>query len=229
MATVRKNLLSKRKAIIYDRYNQYQKSIADNFLAFTDDFLDSLPPGPELVIYEPFSTMLNAPSDVEIQVSDLSSEIPKFIERWPPRTIYDLGTIYASISEGLRQTASLGLGTCNIDTVTCVFSCPGCARELGAISPGSYLFGWSAVAIHRVCPRLGPGEPMTINERACTAISSLLAVLGLDQRTTQAQQLDELEPALMCVACPAEREPGLFSWREFVSPFPSVISSLAQV
>lgn len=220
MATVRKNLLSKRKAIIYDSYNQYQKSIADDVETLTDDFLDSLPPGPELVIYEPFATMLNAPSDVEIQVSDLFSEIPRFVERWPPRTMYDLDTMYASISEGLRQTASLGLGVCNIDAVICVFSCPGCARTLGAISPGSHLFGWSAVAIHRVCTRLGPGEPMTINERACTAISSLLAVLGLDQWRTQAQELDGLELVLTCAACPTEREPRLFSWREFVSPFP---------
>lgn len=56
---------------------------------------------------------------------------------------------------------------------------------------------------------------------------SLLVVLGLDQQTTQAHELDDLEVALVCVACRAEREPGLFSWREFVSPF-SVIFSLTR-
>lgn len=221
VATARKALLSERKAMIIEIYNQYQKSITEDAWSLKDDFWDDFPLGPELVIYEPFATMLNAPSDVNIQPTNISREIPRFIKHWPPQTMHDLEVFYPSISDGLRRSASLGLGTCNIDAVACVFTCPGCTRELGALSRGSLLFGWSAAAIHRTCRRLEPGEPLKINERACAATSALVAMLDLDPQTTEVQELDRLKALLRCATCPAERGvPKLFGWRECVSPLP---------
>lgn len=65
-----------RTVLIRDIYDQYYSSVAN-------DVQNTLPTFVDLLLHAPFSIMLNASPEVQLQASNVHREFLLFIERWP--------------------------------------------------------------------------------------------------------------------------------------------------
>ncbi|KAF8168470.1 hypothetical protein B0H34DRAFT_793070 [Crassisporium funariophilum] len=110
---------------------------------------------------------------------------------------------------------------CRMELVTSVFSCLTCESEF---KYGFALIGWKSIIQHKCMPRSGAWycERIGFTERVSAAAASLVSCLGLDPRTTTAEDMARTDPRFLCGNCTPERSKGVmglkaYRWAECIS------------
>lgn len=181
------------------------KELFETFRAPTpDDVWRNLPEISSVLLYKRFVGMAYAPLD-EPQVIN---EIQSFISSWPPKSVHELTTICDFVHIPSHRSAPWS--DSSIDYVSSVFSCAICSEDVGRLSQGRCLIGWSAAMAHRRCNNLLP--QFTFSERGYLAATTILDIHGLEAHTS-GDELDALDCSLACSHCQNGQR---LSWRECV-------------
>ncbi|KAF8079309.1 hypothetical protein FPV67DRAFT_1468364 [Lyophyllum atratum] len=183
---------------------------------------------PDILLNEPFMTMVDSPSDDSIHDDEIVKVLDRFADRWLPRSMEDLFADPPSQLFLDDRSPSCIPHAYSINSAVSVFSCQDC-KHMSTFGDGCELIGWSVASAHTAnCPSssfglfdLAPvGPPLKVSEVGCVAALSLLDLLGLDPHTTVADDMDKRDARFTCVKCTETdgyRVP--LSWRECVSHF----------
>ncbi len=218
--------------MVDDVYHKFTNS------RFATDMWSSLPPADVVRELEYFKDFINSESEdvgelsAERSIEQLSAFIETSFEK-PKRAL----TLASLLTTG-KIKDHLGVGHEKefdvLELATSIFSCPPCEAETKAASEASALVGWNELKNHLYCTtskekstsqdkkgRTGNEIPLRADKGGTKDAISLLKFLGLGPSTTTAEQLDKLDPRLLCMCCPREVNKGVtgrkaMGWRECV-------------
>ncbi|GLB43727.1 hypothetical protein LshimejAT787_1402390 [Lyophyllum shimeji] len=219
----RRELYRQHPAVVARRRNDVQR--------MWSDYLNSLNAAsqcvgtPDILLSEPFVTMINDPSDDEIDGEQATKALAAFADRWLPRTMEDLFALEASKCLLYTEESHRPPHAYSINSAASVFSCPE-SNPFGSERDCKCLIGWSAAVYHPlkcVCccfPEDHGVHPLKVDARGCAAASSLLDLLGLDPPTTLPADMDIHREKFICLGCVEETGHSTsLSWRDCIWHF----------
>ncbi|KAG6919854.1 hypothetical protein DXG01_015561 [Tephrocybe rancida] len=189
----------------------------DDVLSIWDSYLKSIGAtlpfnGADILLSEPFYTMVNAPSGTPIDKGKVMSALAVFADHHVPITMETLSQRETSmlIKDAMNHVAH----NYSINSAASVFSCSGCYTA-------RCLTGWNTALLHQASEdcfgATFDDQVFRINEDGCIAALSLMEMHNIDPQVTLAEGMDNDDLHFTCMSCPEEdgnRE--ILSWREAV-------------
>ncbi|KAJ7037944.1 hypothetical protein C8F04DRAFT_1090727 [Mycena alexandri] len=221
----RKRCIHRRTLLVEQIYNEYKKTLVPEQWRF-------LPGLHEVCQFPAFRAVLDAPSDVEVELAhfeEAASALPTFTPAWTAARKDEILRLIPGLrDESTSQVPSPQL----LDLATTIFQCtqPLCHTQ----SHNKAAVGWEGAVGHR-CMAYGKWAfghylhasietVVAFSERGSTAAASLVTLAGLDEKWTTADEMDMLDLRFVCLACHPQSinnkdTYAVYSWREAVYHF----------
>ncbi|KAG6845570.1 hypothetical protein H0H87_007249 [Tephrocybe sp. NHM501043] len=188
----------------------------DDIISLWGNYLESIATtstwtGADVILNEPFYTMINAPSGAPINDETVGMALAAFADHHVPTTLDQLSLREASMLD-IGDTAAAPHAY-SINSAATVFSCVGCQEQ------GKCIIGWNMAFVH-YCNEdcfgaLFEDHPFRIHEAGCFAALSLMKLLDMDPKVTLPEHLDDVDPHLICMTCfEGGNDRRALSWRE---------------
>ncbi|KAG6919853.1 hypothetical protein DXG01_015560 [Tephrocybe rancida] len=189
----------------------------DEILSIWDSYLKSIGAtspfnGADILLSEPFYTMVNAPSGTSIDTGKVMSALAAFADHHVPITMETLSQRETSML--IKDAMNHAAHDYSINSAASVFSCSGCHTA-------RCLPGWNTALLHQASEdcfeAMFDDQVFRINEDGCIAALSLMEMHNIDPQVTLAEDMDNYDLHFTCMSCPEEdgnRE--ILSWREAV-------------
>ncbi|KAF5385297.1 hypothetical protein D9615_000930 [Tricholomella constricta] len=213
----RETLLYTRRRAIQSTYFEYQKTLSPMTWETFPDYT-------ALLHFEDICSLLNDPSDAELNelvCSEVFAKLPEYLHKWHQLQLQRCFALLPDTkATGLTDpTISMHKLYLATSVFTCIYS--DCKGKNGAAE--ICLFGWDDVSVHAGCPEFEMNAPnhLAFSTSGSVIAGALVSFLGLDPTTASVSDMDRLNARLLCAECPQKPHKGgkgrqIYTWREYV-------------
>ncbi|KAJ7691739.1 hypothetical protein B0H17DRAFT_1179481 [Mycena rosella] len=228
-----------RTELVQSIYTEFKKSLVPAQWCF-------LPGLHEVLRLPAFDTVVNAPDDVDVEMSHFKKgrdALPGFVVSWPATRKAELVRLMDEARASTPNSSDIQAATTStvavsdtqsLDLATTVFVCtrPSCGTGYAQPTSPNVLTGWEGAAGHHCrqsdhfSRRVASVETnFALSKRGSTAAAFLVTLAGLDTKQATCAEMDRLDLRFVCIACPPRAAPGkkqayqVFTWRTAVSHF----------